>query len=121
MEQAYFLPMPGKIVNGKPHLFFSVILLLITFLPGLAQPLVVRFNAQPLLLSLANAQPDKTVSVIVQKNTKDTSLEQEVKGLGGTITGDLPFINSFGAELSAGQVPLLAVNQALNGFKWMPR
>src|SRR3978361_1588987 len=88
------------IKSGKPGSFFAVILLLVTLLPGLTQP-HVPLNTQPILLNLANVEPDKPVSVIVQKSFKDDSLEQEVKSLGGTITGDLSFINSFGADLPA--------------------
>lgn len=114
MGRQLFLQGPPKL-QGKANSFFSVILVLVTLLPGLAQP-VVQLNLQPLLLNLAKIQPDTSVSVIVQKSTGDNSLEQAVKGLGGTITGDLPFINSFGAELPAKQVPFLATQP---GIRWV--
>ena len=52
----------------------------------------------------------------VQKTTGDASLEQAAAGLGGTVTGELGFINSFVASLPARQVPSLA---ARPGVKWI--
>src|SRR5689334_4455399 len=99
----------------KANGFFSIILILVTLLPGLAQPLA-HLNLQPLLMDLAGTRPETPVSVIVQKTTTDNTLEQAVSTLGGTITAELPFINSFGAELPAKQVPYLASKP---GIRWV--
>lgn len=114
MGNQLFLHNPTR-HQGRAGAFFSVILLLVTLLPGLAQPLV-QLNLQPLLLNLAQQQPDRPVSVIVQKTTGDNSLEQAATGLGGTITGELGFINSFVADLPARQVTSLAAGP---GVRWI--
>ena len=58
-----------------------------------------RPGAQAVLLELAAARPDEVVSVIVQKAMTDSSVEELVARLGGTVTRDLPIINAFAAEL----------------------
>ncbi|MBN9390563.1 MAG: S8 family serine peptidase [Chloroflexi bacterium] len=102
------------------HLKLAVLsaslLFLIILATAFAQP-AMRQNVQPYLLDLARTNPDNTVSVIVQKNSKDdASLEKEVNRLGGVVTKDLHIINAFAAELPAGQ----AVNlSTYPGIKWV--
>src|SRR6478609_5453251 len=92
------------------------LLLLIILAAAFAQP-AFRQNAQPYLLDLARTSPDNTISVIVQKNSKDdTSIEKEVTRLGGVVTKDLHIINAFAAELPAGQAVNLSTNPAV---KWV--
>jgi serine protease AprX len=93
----------------------TVVMLLVLLMPVFGKAYSV-INAQPLLLDLAVQQPGSPVSVIVQKTNSDASLEEEVKRLGGTVTNDLSFINSFVAQLPAGQVPFLA---STPGLKWV--
>ncbi|MBN9388171.1 MAG: S8 family serine peptidase [Chloroflexi bacterium] len=101
--------------QSRANAFISVMLVLGTLLPALAFPLT-RLNLQPLLLSLAGTHPETNISVIVQKASGDNSLEQAVSSFGGTITAELPFINSFGAELPAKAVPSLASQP---GIRWV--
>src|SRR6266498_1862184 len=72
-------------------------------------PAVTLTNrAQPLLVQLAATEPQKIVSVIVQKNANATGLEEQVVVLGGKVTKDLPIINAFDAEMRAGEAAELA-------------
>src|SRR5438045_3746814 len=64
---------------------------------------------QPALLQMVAQHPDATVGVIVQKTTRDNSVEQSVTHLGGTVTRDLSIINAFAAQL-----PAKSVNQLNN-------
>ncbi len=58
-------------------------------------------KVQPILVGLANQNPDQMVRVIVQKAAGATGTEERVSALGGQITKDLYIINAFGAEMSA--------------------
>src|SRR5258708_7527716 len=75
MGRQLFLQGPPKL-QGKANSFFSVILVLVTLLPGLPQP-VVQLNLQPLLLNLPREQPDTSASVIVKKSTRHNSLDTD--------------------------------------------
>jgi serine protease AprX len=71
---------------------------------------------QPSLLAMATQQPDRTVSVIVQKTAKEADAEAAVSALGGTVTKDLRIINAFAAELKAKDVPQLAT---VDSVRWV--
>ena len=73
-------------------------------------------KAQSLLVEMASAQPNSTISIIVQKTVNDASVENLVATFGGKITADLSIINGFAAEMQAKDVPMLA--QA-NGVRWI--
>ena len=73
-------------------------------------------RVQPQLLAMAAQHPDKRVSVIVQKQVKDSSVEELVSRLGGTVTKDLRIINAFAAEMQAKDVPQLA---KADGVRWV--
>ena len=97
---------------------FSVLLTVL-----LLVPLAVRMpapkpapRAQSLLLEMATHRPEATVSVIIQKRAKDTSLEELVARLGGVVTKDLYIINAFAAELPVKAVPELA---RATGVRWV--
>jgi hypothetical protein len=66
-----------------------------------------RSRVQSVLFELAAARPDEVVSVIVQKAMTDSSVEELVARLGGTVTRDLP-ANAFAAELPAQAILELA-------------
>ena len=76
----------------------------------------LRPRAQTFLLHLAATRPDEMVSVIVHKTTADSSVEELVARLGGTVTRDLRFIDAFVAELPARAVPELA---SAEGVHWV--
>ena len=59
-------------------------------------------RAHAALRHLAASQPDRPVSVIVQKATRDANVDALVARLGGKVTEDLSIINAMVAELSAG-------------------
>jgi serine protease AprX len=60
------------------------------------------------LLAAAAQSPDTSIAVIVQKTTKDRSVESAVNRLGGTITRDLHIINAIVAQLPAKNIVQLA-------------
>ena len=70
---------------------------------------------QPTLQKLAQAKPQETVAVIVQK-TGGADVEALVPELGGEVTKDLHIINAFAAELPAGAVAALASD---DGVRWV--
>jgi serine protease AprX len=70
-------------------------------------------KAHPLLVQIAEVEPERVVSVIVQKLVKETDLEAKVDQLGGVITKDLHIINAFAAELTAGAALELAQEPAV--------
>lgn len=78
-------------------------LLLVTGLFGPAAPPSSHavLNAQPVLIQLADSNPDQSVSVIVQKLAAANGVEDQVRGLGGIVTRDLSMINAFSAEMTA--------------------
>ena len=74
-------------------------------------------KVQPVLMQMAQAEPNATVSVIVQKITGTSSVESYVVGqLNGEVTKDLEIINAFVATMKAGAVPTLA---NLDGVRWV--
>ncbi|MBW7883748.1 MAG: hypothetical protein H3C34_14140 [Caldilineaceae bacterium] len=93
-----------------------VIALLLASAPAGRAAAPPAHTVQPLLLELAAARPDASVSVIVQKLTTKNQIEQLVSTLGGIVTRDLRFINAFAAELPAGAIPQLA---AADGIRWV--
>jgi hypothetical protein len=95
--------------------FVLILVLLLTFMILRPRP-NIRRRAQPVLLELAATRPDEVVSVIVQEARTDSSLEELVARLGGTVTRDLPIINAFAAELPAQAVLELAKAE---GMRWV--
>ncbi|MDQ5825869.1 MAG: S8 family peptidase [Chloroflexota bacterium] len=75
-----------------------------------------EIKAHPMLLQMAQQRPNQTVSVIVQKWGKDSSVEQYVQAAGGKVTKDLSIINAFAAAMPAGSVDDLA---ATGGVRWV--
>lgn len=73
-------------------------------------------KAQPALLQLAKRDQDQTVNVIVQKISFDRAAEERATQLGGRITQDLPLINAFAAQMSAGAAIELARSA---GVRWV--
>ena len=94
-------------------LLLAVPLIVLLALPAASQgPL----RAQPVLLSIVAAHPDAIVSVIVQKQVRDSSIEELATRLGGQITLDLHIINAFGARIPARSIPELA---RAAGVRWI--
>jgi serine protease AprX len=92
-------------------------LLLITGLSGSSMPSShLALNAQPVLIRMADGNPDQLVSVIVQKLAGATAVEYQVRELGGIVTGDLKMINAFSAEMTAGAAIELARS---SGVRWV--
>ncbi len=82
-----------------------------------AQTRAVGENAQPVLLALAEHQPEAVIRVIVQKSASDTTEpEALVARLGGVVTRNLGIINGFAAEIPAGAVRELAQASTI---RWM--
>jgi serine protease AprX len=113
------------LTQSQPHPFglylqrmFTSITLFITLVAAipLAQAGHIAPHAQPQLLALVTQHPEGRLNVIVQKLTKDGSVEQLVTRLGGVITKDLHIINAFAADVPASAVPNLA--QAA-GVRWI--
>src|SRR5438034_965796 len=78
-----------------------LLVLLALVLPPVASTPIANAaeRVQPVLLQMATAHPDSNVDVIVQKATKDGSVEQAVVSMGGKITKDLHIINGFAAHM----------------------
>lgn len=72
--------------------------------------------AQPALLAAAGAGDPGRVRLIVQKLANDERAVAAVRRLGGVVTGDLPIINAFTAELPAAAVAELATAA---GIRWV--
>ena len=97
---------------------FSVLLTVALLVPlaVMAPAPDVPPRAQPVLLAMAAQHADDAVRVIVQKQGKDTSVEDLVARLGGAVTKDLRIIDAFAAELPAKAVPALA---RAAGVRWV--
>jgi serine protease AprX len=94
---------------------FTLLLTLAAALP-LAQTRHATPQAQPALLQQVAQHPTSRVGVIVQKLSKDRSVEALVTQLGGVVTKDLHIINAFAAELSPRAVRELA---HYAGVRWI--
>jgi serine protease AprX len=81
-----------------------------------AQPQALTPRAAPRLLQLALEQPSTLISVVVQKQVHDQSIEALLTNLGGTILRDLPIINGFSAKLRASAISNLAY---ADGIRWI--
>lgn len=77
-----------------------------------ATPLVPT-KVHPLLLHLSSQHPQATLTVIIQKATTDSSIEQEVKRLGGIVVRDLHIINAFTAQIPAQALDALATTSGV--------
>ncbi len=91
------------------QLFTVFALLILPFLLGAPGSITLPTpRAQPELLALAAQNPDATFGIIVQKTTRDSSVENAVIALQGRVTPDLWIINGFAAELKGRDIPTLA-------------
>src|SRR4030067_706984 len=68
--------------------------------PAGAQGSVLAARLHPLLVELAAETPGQQVSVIVQKTSATSAVEQRAEALGGKVTKDLNIINAFAAEMT---------------------
>jgi len=98
--------------TAKLHKLFSLLLNLFIISSFFVLPSSVNniVKAQSALLAMAASHPDQVVTVIVQKMDETTYVEQQVVSLGGRVNSDLPMINAFVAEMSAGAAMDLASN-----------
>ncbi|HJW91272.1 MAG TPA: S8 family serine peptidase [Anaerolineales bacterium] len=76
--------------------------------PAGAQGSVLAARLHPLLVELAEETPGQQVSVIVQKTSATSAVEQRAEALGGKVTKDLNIINAFAAEMTAATARELA-------------
>jgi serine protease AprX len=92
--------------------------LLITGLFGPAMPSFspMTLHAQPILIQMADSNPDQFVGVIIQKLAGASGVENQVRGLGGAVTRDLGMINAFSAEMTAGAAIEVARS---SGVRWV--
>ena len=88
-------------MKSKRSFLFSLIAIMLVALTGANNTVGSRVKAQPELLQLAQNNPDRTVSVIVQKIGETNSPEMQAQRLGGEVSGDLSIINAFYAEMTA--------------------
>ncbi len=79
-----------------------------------AQP--AQANASPVLLQLAHDQPEKTLSVVVQKLNKSNTVDSLVSRLGGRITMSLDIIDAIAVEMPASAIVSLA---SAPGVRWV--
>jgi serine protease AprX len=90
---------------------------LITGLLGPAVPSShIAWKAQPVLIQMADKNPDQFVSVIVQKLAGTAGVEDRVRELGGIVTHDLKIINAFSAEMTARTTLEIAHS---SGVRWV--
>lgn len=101
---------------GGRSLCAVLALMLALALPSAALPAAPAMRLQPLLQTMAAAQPNQVVSVIVQKSVQDDRVEQAVSTLGGRVTKDLSIINAVVAELTASNAARLA---HIDGVRWV--
>ncbi len=80
------------------------------------QPLLAPLKVQPQLIQLAQLEPERQVSVIVQKTTPLADVESQVTELGGKVTKNLSMIRAFAATLPSSAVTRLSEN---NGVRWI--
>lgn len=73
-------------------------------------------RVQPILLAMAQEQPDEMVDIIVQKIGASDAPNRLVEHLGGSITKELRIINAFAAQIPAGAVPEVA---ATTDVRWV--
>ncbi len=85
-----------------------VIGLLFPALLGASAPAIQPMVVQPLLLEMANREPNAIVPVIVQVAGPREEIMAAVARLGGNVTRDLHIINAFTAQLAAHAIPALA-------------
>ncbi|MBI5029674.1 MAG: S8 family peptidase [Chloroflexi bacterium] len=105
-------------LNWKSAFGVLVLLALIALIPVATPVSISAAQVQPLLLEMAFAQPDATVSIIVQKSTKDSQVENLLATLGGRITDDLWMINGFAAQVKAKDVSQLASTYGVHAISW---
>jgi serine protease AprX len=106
---------------NKTALYKSLIWLLgFILMSGLFSPAMpsspMALNVQPVLNRMADDNPGQLVSVIIQKLSGATGIENQVRELGGIVTGDLKIINAFSAEMTAGAAVELARS---SGVRWV--
>jgi serine protease AprX len=93
-------------------------LLLVTGLLGPAVPAssLMALKAQPVLVQMAERNPDQSVGVIIQKRSGASGVENQVRGLGGIVTRELGMINAFSAEMMADAAIEIARS---SGVRWV--
>ncbi|MBM4460001.1 MAG: S8 family peptidase [Chloroflexi bacterium] len=89
----------------------AALTLVLLLLPAAAAPALPSLPIQPILLQLADHQPDAVVGVIVQKANAGADIEGAVARLGGVVTRDLHIIRAIAARLPARAVVELARNR----------
>ena len=124
----------NNVTRSKHHFLFLTLLVLCllllvastTFSSGLRERTDARFpeysvNQQLVsgkLDSILQAEIDEgldeSLAVIVQKRSEGTAVEQAVEALGGTVTKDLPIINSVAATIPATAIETLAGNTSVH-------
>ena len=113
MERSVILNAPSRTINwGK------IILVIALMLPMLASAPAINAapRVHPDLMQAATQHPTMIVTVIVQKQGADKSVEDTVVRLGGKVTKDLHIINAFVAEMPAKAVLELARSPSRGGF-----
>ena len=91
-----------------------MVLLVLASLLKLPVTALLPAKLDPSLWGTAGANPGATVPVIVRETDPHTeAAEALVRGLGGTITYELPMIGSFSATLPAHALPALTSSPAV--------
>jgi len=92
----------------------GMVLLLLAALLRLPAALLVEGRLDPWLWRIARAHPTSSVPVIVREtDPRSEAAESLVRGLGGTISYELPMIGGFSATLPAHSLPALAASAAI--------
>ena len=107
--------LPRLTLVSRVYGLLMVLALVVALLPT-AQASYAVPRAQPLLRTIAAADPQAPVTVIVQKLVADRHLEEMAMCLGGMITKDLHIINAFVAHLPAQAALELA---RMPGVRWV--
>src|SRR5947208_6860585 len=92
----------------------GMVLLVLPSLLRLPTSALLQGKLDPSLWGAVHANPGATVPVIVRETDPHTEVaESLVRGLGGTITYELPMIGSFSATLPARALPALTSSPAV--------
>ncbi|TMK83882.1 MAG: hypothetical protein E6G44_11035 [Actinobacteria bacterium] len=86
-----------------------LLLVIASFLRAPSLPALGTSKVDPALWRFAEDHPDSKVSLIVRESApRSEAAESLLRGLGGTVTHELPMIGSFSATLPARALPRLA-------------
>lgn len=102
----------------KAYQRISLIFIILVLLIGLLGPTSfptrkLNDNIHPLLVHLAEDDPDQLLSVIVQMGGDETDWRRMISQVGAEYTTDLPIINAFSARLTAGDAVRLAAEPSV--------